>query len=180
MTTPLGLPAWSRSADHTYYGGHLQKTNYLNQGTIDPLTDVSAEAICRAAEDLAAIARTAPFCILHYACSDSPAGPPTISAVNLMTGVETAGYFGDTPPTGFPYGSRNGNGQCSFLFADTYTDAYGVVSPFIPRFVLATLEGASVSGTISWTIIGQTVRITTKDPGTGIGLVSPALTLMVG
>jgi len=176
MTTPLGLPAWARSADHTYYGGHLQKANYLNQGVIDPLTDVSAEAICRAAEDLAAIARTTPFCVLSYTGSDTVPAAPTISAAYLMTGIQTVSYLGSSPPSGFPSASRVGDGQCSFVFASTYADAYGVVGTFTPRFVLANLSGST--GTVEWSISGQTVTVRARTTA-GVDIVNARLSLMV-
>jgi len=125
--TPIGNPAWVRSADHTYYGGHVDKVNYQNQPLVNARTDFGAEALARMAADLAAVVRTAPFCKLTYTCSDSVPGPPTIHTVHHMaSGVRLTNYVGDSPPAGFPSAARNGNGDVTFTFSASHTDPYGV------------------------------------------------------
>lgn len=143
MTTPTGLPAWSRTADHTVYGGHLDKQNYLSQGVINARTDVGAEEFVRLCEDVAVCARTAPFAVITYTCNDSSPAAPTIHSVYMMTGVRTADYAGGSPPTGFPSATRNGNGNVTFSFASSYTDAYGVSSALTIRHAEAGGHGTS-------------------------------------
>ena len=123
---PTGSPAWVRNADHTIYGGDTNKTNWHSQGVTNARTDVGAEAFVRLAEDLSAVVRTAAFCELTITCNDTVPGPPTIVAVNQMTGVTLTSYVGNSPPAGFPSGARNGNGDVTITWAASYTDDYGV------------------------------------------------------
>lgn len=124
--TPSGAPAWIRTNDHTTYGGDTNKTNWHTQGATNARTDVTAEAFCRLADDVAACARTAPFCVLTLTCSDTAPAAPTVSVVNQMTGVRVTSYLGSSPPTGFPTVARNGNGDFTVTWATSYTDDYGV------------------------------------------------------
>lgn len=123
---PNGSPAWERTSDHTTYGGDLNKTNWHSQGVTNARTDVGAEALCRLCEDLSAVARTAPFCVLTIACDDVTPGPPTVSAINQMTGVTVTPYVGNAPPLGLPSVARNGNGDVTVTWAASYSDAYGI------------------------------------------------------
>ena len=34
MIIPTGKPVWERSADHSTYGGNVEKRNHLGQGSI--------------------------------------------------------------------------------------------------------------------------------------------------
>ncbi len=158
MTTPDGSPAWMRVAAHTDYGGNVNKQNYLSRGVIDALTDVGAEAICRMSADLEACVRTCPFATITYLCNDSGTSPPTIEVVYMMTGVRTTSYAGNTPPSGFPSAARNGNGDVTFTFASTYSDAYAVSGAFTPQHAIAGLYGAT-AGSVTCVISGQTIRV---------------------
>lgn len=122
---PTGSPAWTRNADHTVYGGDLNKTNWHTQGATNSRTDVTAEALCRLAEDVAAAVRTAPFCELTVVVNDSDHAV-TVNAVNQMTGVRVTSYDGASPPAGFPSATRNGTGDFTILWDTSYTDDYGV------------------------------------------------------
>src|SRR5574342_207944 len=123
---PTGAPLWTRQTDHTQYGGHLQKQNYLSQGVVNSITDVGAEDFCRMCSDLAAVARTSPMWIITYLCNDGSPAAPTIEIVRGATGVRLVSYAGGSPPTGFPSAARNGNGDVTFTFSATYADEYGV------------------------------------------------------
>lgn len=123
---PAGDPAWVRTSDHATYGGDLNKTNWHSQGVTNARTDVGAEALCRLAEDLSAVMRTAPFCVLTIACDDVTPGPPTVRAVNQMTGATFTPYAGNAPPLGLPSVARNGNGDVTITWEASYFDAYGV------------------------------------------------------
>lgn len=138
------LPAWTRTAVHTDYGGHVNKTDYLSQGAIDALTDVTAADICRIATDLAALVRTAPFCVITYTCNDSSPAAPTVHSVYMMTGISASNYAGDSPPSGFPTLARVADGRVTITFASTYDDDYGTAG----GFAIATAVG-SVHGTVS-------------------------------
>lgn len=154
--TPTGSPAWTRTADYTQYGGHANKENYLGRGPIDALTDVGAEEFSRAAADLAACARSAPFAILDITCNDTSPAAPTFNYVAMMTGIRTTSYAGGSPPTGFPGGDRNSAGSISIHFESSYTDEYGVAGSFTPRLVSVSLAGQT-PGMCTWEISGSTV-----------------------
>lgn len=110
---PTGNPAWVRSNGHVAYGGNVNKVNYQSVGTINPRTDLSAENLCRIAADLAAVARVSPFSVMTYTCNDAAPAAPTISSYYAMVG---------TSPTAV----RNGNGDVTFSWSDSYLDDYGV------------------------------------------------------
>lgn len=167
--TPAGRPAWSRAADHTDYGGALNKANYQSQGVVNPRTDVGAEAITRMAADLSAIVRTADFFEADITCHDGSPDDPTINSVLMMTGVRASSYEGDAPPTGFPGVVRNGTGDVTITFASTYTDPYGVSEAFAPAFVHVSMQGTAFADA-TYVISGQTVRIRVFDAaGSALG-----------
>jgi hypothetical protein len=155
---PNGLPAWTRTASHTNYGGHVNKRNYLTRGVIDSLTDVGAEALCRIAADLEAISRVTPFCSITYLCNDGAPAAPTIEVVYMMTGVRSSSYAGDAAPTGFPSAARNGNGDVTFTLLSTYADAYGIDGTFAPKHAVGSVHGTSAAEPV-FVISGQTVRV---------------------
>lgn len=126
MTTPNGSPAWLRTSDFATYGGHTEKVNYQSQGVVNPRTDVGAEAVMRFTEDLAAAVRTAEFSRVLYTNNDSTPAVPTINTVFQMNGDSTSDYAGDSAPAGMPSAARNGDGDVTFTWATSYTDAYGV------------------------------------------------------
>lgn len=123
---PTGAPPWIRTNDHTTYGGDPNKTNWHSQGVTNARTDVGAEALCRLAEDMAAVMRTAPFCTVYIVCDDVTPAAPTLTYVNQMTGVRIVSYLGSSAPTGFPSAVRNGNGDVTITWASSYLDDYGV------------------------------------------------------
>jgi hypothetical protein len=176
--TPSGSPAWTRTADHTQYGGDTNKTNYMSQGVIDARTDVGAEQLARLAEDLAACARTAPFATLTYTCNDTSPAAPSIAAAFLMTGVNTAGYEGDAAPSGFPSAARNGNGDVTFTFASSYTDAYGVSGALTITNLYATVHG-STAAYATTERSGSTVRVRAWN-SSGTALSDATISLEVG
>jgi hypothetical protein len=125
-TTPTGLPVWTRTSDISFYGGDANKANHQSVGVVNPKTDISAEEWCRVTADITAMARTAPFCIITFTMDDNSPGAPAVHSVNMMTGINTAGYEGDAPPTGFPTLARVSNGRATITFASSYEDEYGV------------------------------------------------------
>jgi hypothetical protein len=175
--TPTGSPAWTRTADHSHYGGHVSKRNYQSQGVTNPRTDVGAEAICRQAADTAAAVRTAKFFGGSFTNNDAAPGAPTVSSVEMMTGVLQAPYTGDAPPSGFPSATRIGTGHVRFTFETSYTDEYGVVGAFAPRRATASGHGTSF---VSCTCVvsGQTVDVYCWD-AVGVALADKTVTLTV-
>ncbi len=140
--TPEGLPAWTRTAGISQYGGHVDKQNYLSRGVIDPLTDIGAEGYSRLTADLAAAAITAPMFVCTFLNALSGGDPPTIEAAFFMPyGAITISYVGDDPPPGFPEAGQVGAGQVQFVFESSYVDAYGVAGSFAPRIAVATGHG---------------------------------------
>ena len=174
---PAGSPAWTRTADHTQYGGHENKQNFMGVGCINAQTDVGAENLCRAAADLAAAIRTLPFCVMTLLCNDSSPAAPTIEFVNMMTGVRVTSYAGDAAPSGFPSAARNGNGDITVTFDSSYDDDYGVSGSFAPTQASTTVHAtAHRVGPIA--VSGQTVRVRVYD-STGAAVSNPRLTLAV-
>lgn len=136
MTTPNGNPAWTRSADHTFYGGHASKANYNGEPIVNPRTDVGADSIQRMATDLAAVARMAPFAVGTFS-SPGAGGAVTVTACRLMTGAVAASYSGTSPPAGFPSITHAGSGVYVVEIGKAYTDDYSVVGVFEPVFAFA-------------------------------------------
>lgn len=174
--TPNGLPAWTRTASHTNYGGDTNKHNYLSRGAIDALTDVGAEAVCRLAADMEAIARVAPFATLTYLCDDGGGNPPTVETVFMMTGVRLTSYVANAAPTGFPSATRSGDGDVTFTFLSTYNDPYGVAGTYAPKHAVANVHGTAAGEPVI-VISGQTVRVRAFNGAAA--LVSPRVTLVV-
>ncbi len=160
---PAGSPAWTRAASHTFYGGNVNKENYLSRGAIDPLTDVAAEEFSRAQSDLAACARTQPFAVITLQCNDTSPAAPTIWSVLMMTGVRLTSYPGDTPPTGFPSGARNGTGDITLTFASSYLDEFGVSGSFAPIQAKGTGASGSTFVGVTCEISGVTVVVRCFD-----------------
>lgn len=110
---PTGNPAWVRTNAHTVYGGNINKTNFQSIGTVNPRTDLSAENVCRIATDLAAVARTTPFAVMTFDCNDTVPAAPSIVSYYAMAGSS-------------PTGVRNGTGDVTFTWQNSYTDDYGI------------------------------------------------------
>ena len=165
---PSGQPAWTRTASHTNYGGHVNKRNYLSRGKIDALTDVGAEELCRIAADLEAISRTGPFATITYLCNDGGGNPPTIETVYMMTGVRLTSYAGGVAPAGFPSAARNGNGDCTFTFASSYADPYGIAGAFAIKHALASLHGSGAGEGVVEILTSTTVRVRLFNGGAAL------------
>lgn len=160
--TPAGVPLWVRTVALADYGGNVDKINYLSRGAIDPLTDVDASEYSRLVGDLAALGRTAPFCILHFTCSDTSPAAPTVHWCSMMTGVRTTSYVASSPPSGFPSATRLSDGQVRFTFASSYLDEYGVSGAFAPTMADGTLA-STTTGLAKTNISGQTVDVVLED-----------------
>jgi hypothetical protein len=157
MITPAGAPAWSRAADHTDYGGHINKRNYQSQGAVNPETDITAEQVTRTAADLAAVTRVAPFAVLTITTQDP--GPPSVDSVRLMTGALATAYAGDAAPSGYPSAALTGTDETTVTFASSYSDEYSVAASFTPQCVQAFSHDGATQPTAE--ISGQTIVITT-------------------
>jgi len=155
LTTPIGNPAWVRSADFTQYGGDPNKANYQSQGVVNPRTDVGAEGFSRLASDMAAVARVAEFCSMQVLC-DVLGSSSTVESCRLMSGVASLSYLGTAPPTGFPTVTRNGSGDVTITFSGSYTDEYGVAGAFIAKEPVASLI-STTGGVASVQLVSATV-----------------------
>lgn len=153
---PSGAPAWLRVNDFTTYGGHPDKRNYMAQGSTDPTSDVSAEQFSRLVEDQAMLSRVAWFATLTYVCNDSAPGLPTIVSYNAMAGAA-------------PTPTRNGAGDVTWNWEDSYTDAYGVAAVFNIMHARASVENtdaAAANHVVSDTNadgLNETVRVVARD-----------------
>ena len=112
--TPAGQPSWARVNDHTAYGGDLNKQNYLAQDAVDPRTDITAQNLCRIAEDLAAFARMADFAKVTAQLNDTSPAAPTILSYRSLA------------PSSTPATARVADGRARFTWDDSYVDSYGV------------------------------------------------------
>ena len=178
-TTPTGLPVWTRTADHTFYGGDVDKQNYQSQGVVNPKTDISAEEWCRVTADVAAMARTVPFCVITFTCDDATPGAPTVHSVNMMTGINTAGYAGDSPPTGFPTLARVSDGRVTITFASSYSDDYSVSGDLVVYHGVGTAHGTT-SKTVNIEIDSSTNEcdVIVTDSG-GSAVTNPKVTAVI-
>lgn len=163
MIVPAGLPLWSRTASHEQYGGHIDKENYLSEGSIDETTDVDADELCRLAADVEAIARTVPFATITYRCNDGSPAAPTILQVTMATGVRLTSYAGDAAPSGFPSAVRSGTGKVTFTFGATYADPYGVSSARSAKEHACPSLHGSTAGDATATVTGDTVLVEVWD-----------------
>ncbi len=158
LIVPSGVPAWVRTVSIADYGGHVSKENYLSRGAIDPLTDVGAEEFSRQVGDLAACARTQPFAIVTFDCNDTSPADPTIQTVLMMPGIWLASYPGDSAPSGFPSGARQGTGDVDIIFASSYLDEYGVSGAFVPTQAKGTAHGIQFCN-VTCNIAGTTINV---------------------
>jgi hypothetical protein len=177
---PTGLPAFTRTADITQYGGHPNKANYQSLGTVNPRTDISAEGLARMTADLAAVVRVMPFAQILYTCQDAFPGAPLITAALLQTGITLVQYTGDDPPTGFPSAARNGDGDVTFTFASSYSDDYAIASAFSVTHATASPNGSgNLVVTPEYTVGGSTVRVRSFTADTGAAAADTSCILTV-
>ena len=160
---PQGDPPWVRSSDLTSYGGDPLKHNHLGQGSIDALTDVSAEQFSRMTGDLAAIMRTAPFLTLTYTCDDTTPAAPTVSVASGMLGYRNTPYAGGSPPPGFPSLARNGDGDVTLTFASSYMDPYGKAGTLVLQHPRACLVDLTAGGVGCQVVTATTLRVKAVD-----------------
>ncbi len=159
MTTPTGLPAWTRTAEASVYGGHDDKRDFMGQGVVNPQTDISAAEFRRLAADLAAVARTAPFAVVYLTCDDTTPADPTVNRVRQMTGVTSTSYAGASPPTGMPTVTREGDGDVTLEWEASYSDDAGVSSDINIRFAMANVaEDGDYTATVEL-VDERTVRV---------------------
>lgn len=168
---PTGNPAWVRSNGHTAYGGNINKTNFQTIGTINPRTDLSAENLCRIAADLAAVARTSPFAVMTFDCNDAIPSAPSIVSYYAMAGSA-------------PTGVRNGTGDVTFTWANSYSDDYGIsgnmnivafnasIHLLSNRFVNAIALDPDVDG------VKNAVQVRVFD-GTGVAVADSRVSLVI-
>lgn len=145
MTTPAGLPAWTRVAEIDHYGGHPEKRDFQAQGVVNPQTDVSAAAFMRMTADMAALTRVAPFCVLTVQCEDSALTAPSVVRAQQMGIVSVAGYAGASPPdVALPTLARVGDGAFTVTWPETATDDYDVSATIDLEHITATAQGVTL------------------------------------
>lgn len=170
--TPNGAPAWLRTASLASYDGDLNKKNYLSLGVVDPLTDVGAEGFSRIVADLAAVVRVSAFCEMSISCMDSTTLVPIVNSASLMSGITTASYVGNAPPTGFPTVSRVSDGVVLITFASSYLDLYGVSGAFSVLMPMASV--LTVAGTATIVATATTAQVAGFSTA-GAALADPTL-----
>lgn len=162
MTTPNGNPAWTRSADHTFYGGDLSKKNYADLPIVNPQTDVGADHLQRIAADLAAVTLMAEFATLDIQMPGASSYASTVYECAMMTGRYVgAGYSGSSPPTGFPTVTAVRDGVIDVKFTGVYSDPYSVSATFQPVFAQASINEAGGLGVSAVAYVSgtDTVRV---------------------
>jgi hypothetical protein len=180
MTTPLGNPAWLRSAGITDYGGSTTKADYLGIGVTNPDTDLEAAALMRLADHVAALTRTAPFAVLNITCNDSVPAAPTVNYVWMQSGICLVSYAGDSAPTGFPSASRNGDGDFDVDFDASYDDAYGIAGAFEIRMLDVGANAATNINAVATSTAGsQTATVHVFTANTGAAVQDETVTLTV-
>jgi len=189
MTTPTGLPAWTRSADYIQYGGDPSKANYQSQGVVNPRTDVGAEGFSRLVADAASVVRTAEFASMQILCVDGGSNTPIVENCRLMVGVTVIPYAGTAPPGGvapitllpllFPIVTRVSNGSVQVTFPASYIDEYGVAGAFIVKEPIANFVGAGGGVAVPEIVSATVVNVRVFDL-TGVAISGARFTLSVG
>jgi hypothetical protein len=133
MTTPTGLPAWTRTADHSTYGGDANKANYNDEPIVNPRTDVGADSFQRITADLAAVTRMADFAVLTFS-TDASDSSVSVTAGRTMVGTLSTSYTGSSPPAGFPAVTHVSGSVWSVAIGGSYSDDYSVAASFAPAF----------------------------------------------
>lgn len=149
MTTPNGLPYWSRTASAELYGASAGKADYQTPGAINARTDVSAAQFLRLAADLAGIARVTPVAAVHWTCNDSAPAAPTILHGSCGATRSSASYAGDAAPAGLPSATRLGTGSIRIVLPSTSEDDFLVTSPVEPVIWIPTQLNAAGFITVS-------------------------------
>jgi len=167
---PTGNPAWVRANDHTTYGGNVNKIDYQSVGPVNPRTDIGAAQFCRLVADVAAIQLTAPFAELTFLCSDTAPAVPAIESYNSMAGA-------------VPTAVRNGNGDVTFSWLDSYADPYSIVGLINmvhaeatghgPAPLICTVELLDLSATGR----NESIRVRAWDVA-GVPAIDPRITLI--
>lgn len=113
MVTTKTDPAWVRNPDITFYGGNVNKKNYLDQGSIDPETDIDASEYSGLVDHMAAAVRTSPFAIMTIDVST-----PTSPTFDFYNGQPGSGD--SVKPT-----LSGSAGSLTITYATSYNDSYG-------------------------------------------------------
>jgi hypothetical protein len=179
--TPTGAPAWSRTADAEIYGGHADKRDYQTQGVVNPKTDVSAAQFARLCADVAACARVASFCQLTLTCDDATPDDPTVNFVRQMDlGQNTAGYAGDSPPSGFPTCTRVSDGKVQVVLASTPADDFSVSQALTTYHAQADVLGSSVFATVHIVKVNATTWTFEAVDSSGTAIADAQMAIEVG
>jgi hypothetical protein len=176
-TTPSGSPVWVRNADASTYGGSPEKRDYQSQGVVNPKTDVSAADFLRLTADVAAMARTTPFATVSVSTTDI-SSTISVSSVHQMTGVNTVGYTGGSPPSGMPTAVRNGTGDITLTWDAAYADEFGVSADLVITGAVPTVVN-STSGYAVYELLSDTsVRVRCFNSA-GAALADAAVTVAI-
>lgn len=169
MTSPAGLPPWTRTSSAATYGGHANKRDYGGIGEVNPETDVSAAQFVRLCTDVAAIARMAPVFRMIVRCQDT--GTVGATVLDCVSMVGRAGpYSGSSPPAGFPSVARTGKAQIEITFPSTLTDEFGVSGACLIEFVHTGIVYSAQSGVAQWAFLGNNVvRVSGLDSSGAAG-----------
>lgn len=176
---PDGLPAWLRANDFQAYGGDLNKKNFASRGVINPKTDVGVEAFSRIVADLAALTRTAPFCVMTVLCNDTGSIVPYVEYVTMMTGSQAGLYLGTAPPSGFPAVQRNGVGDITITFDAAYHDEFGVSGDLVLTQPMAQMHGSVAAVATAELLSATEVRVRLFDVA-GASLADGRVTVVLG
>jgi hypothetical protein len=112
---PAALPPWTRSADISQFGGHLEKQNRLGIYTHNPKTDISAEQFSSLVDYVARLSYTTPFFVASILSKDGTVEDP-----------EYIQYFGQNGVgiTNAPTIERSGAGEITIYLTTTFNDSY--------------------------------------------------------
>lgn len=179
MATPSGNPAWARTASAETYGGTASKVNYQSQGVTNPRTDLGAEEYLRLCGDVAAAVRTCPFGAVHFQADDTTPAHPTVTRVDMMSGIYTTSYVGNAAPTGYPSVTRNGDGDYTVTFPTTVTDDYGVTYATYIRGAAPVMDSNTATLATYQKVNDYTIRVYVWEPVGGTAYGDQAVLLRV-
>lgn len=137
MVTPTGLPAWTRTADPSTYGGVLGKRNLGNIGAVNAKTDVTAEEFLRAAQDLAHATRAAPLFWMRMTIATTPDLTVTVNQCQPQWAPASGPYLS---VTGYATGTSPGP-----LYPVITTSAFDLLVTFPDITIIGTPNVISVA-----------------------------------
>jgi deoxyribodipyrimidine photolyase-like uncharacterized protein len=110
---PSASPIWTRTADYSQFGGHIEKTNRLGVSSFNPKTDISAQQFSSIVDYLARMSWSTCFCTSKFSYTS------TLVTFSKYLGQNGIGIV--YAPTATVDGT-----DVTLVFNTTYTDSYNI------------------------------------------------------